>query len=230
VQALADLQGRLFAEGKRSVLVVLQAMDAGGKDGVLREVFRGLNPAGVRVASFGVPSEDELARDYLWRVHRETPADGHIGVFNRSHYEDVLIVRVKGLVPEDVWRKRYRHIVDFERMLSDEGTEIVKFFLNISADEQRQRFQDRIDSPDERWKFRLGDLDDRARWHDFMAAYQDALRETSTARAPWYAVPADRKWVRNRVVATVLRDTLERLDPRYPPAEEGVEGLVVPPL
>lgn len=224
---LARLQTLLFAEGRRSVLVVLQAMDAGGKDGVLRNVFTGLNPAGVTVTSFGVPSEAELARDFLWRVHAHAPADGRIGVFNRSHYEDVLVVRVKGLAPEAVWRRRYEHIRAFERLLVDEGTAVVKLFLHVSAEEQRQRLQDRIDSPDERWKFRRGDLDDRKLWPQYMAAFHDALVETSTADAPWYVVPADRKWVRNLVVAAILRRTLEDLDPRYPEPEEGVAGLVV---
>ena len=202
-------------------------MDAGGKDGVLREVFTGLNPAGVRVTSFGVPSEEELAHDYLWRVHRHTPADGQIAVFNRSHYEDVLVVRVKKLAPPAVWRKRYAHIRQFEQLLVDEGTTIVKLFLHISAEEQRERLQDRIDSPDERWKFRLGDLEDRKLWPDYMRAYRDALARTSTADAPWYVVPGDRKWVRNLTVARILRHTLERLDPQYPKPEPGIEGLVV---
>jgi len=226
-EEIAELQTRLFAEGERALLVVLQAMDAGGKDGVLREVLTGLNPAGIAVHSFGAPSEEELAHDYLWRVHRHTPARGHIGVFNRSHYEDVLVVRVKGLVPAARWRKRYDHIKGFERQLADEGTAVVKVFLHISKHEQQARFQDRIDSPDERWKFRRGDLDDRARWDDFMAAYRDALAKTSVPRAPWYVVPGDRKWVRNLCVAHILHDVLNGLDPQYPPAEEGIEGLVV---
>jgi len=228
--ALHGLQTRLFAEGKHSVLVVLQAMDAGGKDGVLREVFTGLNPAGVRVTSFGVPTDEELAHDYLWRVHQHTPADGQIGVFNRSHYEDVLVVRVRELAPEQVWRRRYRQIADFERMLVDEGTAIVKFFLHLSPEEQRQRFQDRIDSPDERWKFRLGDLEDRALWKEYQQAYHDALEKTSTDEAPWYVVPADRKWVRNKVVALALRRVLEELDPQFPAPDDDVEGLVVEPV
>lgn len=225
--AIADLQKRLFAEGTRAVLMVLQAMDAGGKDGVLREVMTGLNPAGVKVRPFGVPSKEELNHDFLWRIHRHTPPRGTIGVFNRSHYEDVLVVRVKGLAPRSVWSKRYGHIAGFEQLLVDEGTSIVKFFLNISKDKQRERFQDRIDSPDEQWKFRLGDLDDRALWDHYMQAYRDAMAETSTPDAPWYVVPADRKWVRNLVVARILRHTLERLDPQYPPAEDGIDGLVV---
>jgi len=227
VGALAELQTLLFAEGRRSVLVVLQAMDAGGKDGVLREVFVGLNPAGVTVTSFGAPTEDELAHDFLWRIHQHTPADGRIGVFNRSHYEDVLVVRVKQLAPATVWRKRYAHIRHFEQALVDEGTTIVKLFLNISSEEQRDRLQDRIDSPDERWKFRLGDLDDRQLWPAYMEAFGDALTKTSTPSAPWYVVPGDRKWVRNLAVARILRHTLARLDPQPPPADDGIEGLIV---
>jgi PPK2 family polyphosphate:nucleotide phosphotransferase len=224
---LAELQKMLYAEATRSVLVVLQAMDAGGKDGVLREVLTGLNPAGVRVNTFGVPSDEELGHDFLWRIHRHVPAKGQIVVFNRSHYEDVLVVRVKQLAPPAVWRKRYAHIRRFERILVDEGTTIVKLFLHISPEEQRLRLQDRIDSPDERWKFRAGDLDDRKLWDDYMRAYRDALARTSTERAPWYVVPGDRKWARNLTVARILRSTLERLDPQYPEPEQGIEGLIV---
>jgi PPK2 family polyphosphate:nucleotide phosphotransferase len=202
-------------------------MDAGGKDGVLREVMTGLNPAGVRVASFGVPSDDERAHDYLWRVHRETPPRGQIGVFNRSHYEDVLVVRVKKLVPSRTWRRRYDHIRRFERLLVDEGTAVVKVFLHVSKEEQRQRLQDRVDTPEERWKFRRGDLDDRALWDDYMAAFRDAMAATSRPEAPWYVVPADRKWVRNLCVAHILHDVLTRLDPQYPEPEEDIEGLIV---
>ena len=227
LDALSELQTRLFAERTRALLVVLQAMDAGGKDGVIRSVLTGVNPAGVEVSSFGVPSEEERAHDYLWRIHRRAPERGRIGVFNRSHYEDVLVVRVKGLVPAAQWRRRYRHIRDLERMLVDEGTAIVKLFLHVSAEEQRRRLQDRIDSPDERWKFRAGDLDERARWDAYQLAFRDALRETSTDGAPWFVVPADRKWVRNLAVARILRDALARLDPQYPPPEPGIEGLVV---
>ncbi|HET9546697.1 MAG TPA: PPK2 family polyphosphate kinase [Desertimonas sp.] len=227
VARLAELQKLLFAEGRRSLLVVLQAMDAGGKDGVLREVFTGINPAGVRVTSFGVPSEEELGHDFLWRVHRHAPAAGQIGVFNRSHYEDVLVVRVKKLASTAVWRKRYAHIRQFEQMLVDEGTTIVKLYLNVSAEEQRERLQDRIDSPDERWKFRLGDLDDRKLRPAYLHAYRDALARTSVPHAPWYVVPGDRKWVRNLTVARILRHTIERLDPQYPKPEPGIAGLVV---
>ena len=227
ISEVAELQERLFAEEADALLVVMQAMDAGGKDGTIRTVFRPLNPAGVDVNPFGVPSEEERAHDYLWRIHAHAPAKGMIGVFNRSHYEDVLVVRVKKFVPEKVWRRRYRHIAEFERMLVDEGTHVVKLFLNVSKEEQRLRMQDRIDDPAERWKFRTGDLDDRALWNDYQAAFQQAIAETSTATAPWYVVPADRKWVRNLVVAEILRHHLREIDPQFPPAEEGVEGLVV---
>ncbi|CAN5552744.1 MAG: polyphosphate kinase 2 family protein [Acidimicrobiia bacterium] len=225
--ALSGLQERLYAEGAQKLLVVLQAMDAGGKDGTLRDVLTGLNPAGVSVAAFGVPAEDELGHDYLWRVHQHTPGAGRITVFNRSHYEDVLVVRVKGLVRKGRWSKRYAHIANFERLLTDEGTAIVKIFLHLSREEQRLRMQDRIDSPDERWKFRAGDLDDRVLWDDYMDAYREAIERTSVRSAPWYVVPADRKWVRNLAVASILRTTLESMDPQYPEPEKGVEHIVV---
>jgi len=224
---LAELQVRLWAESQQKLLVVLQAMDTGGKDGTIRHVFHGVNPQGVRVWSFGVPNEKELAHDYLWRVHRLTPADGAITVFNRSHYEDVIVVRVEGLVPEERWQKRYDHIAQFEKMLADEGTTIVKLFLHISKDEQRQRLQARLDEPDKRWKYSPGDLDVRQRWEDYMAAYEDALSLTSTAYAPWYVVPADRKWYRNLVAASILIETLRGMDPQYPDADPGLEGVVV---
>ncbi len=224
---LAELQHMLYAESQRSLLVVLQAMDAAGKDGVIRHVMTGFNPAGVRVTSFKVPAGPEAAHDYLWRVHAACPPVGHIGVFNRSHYEDVLVVRVRELVPEQRWRDRYHHIRAFERMLADEGTTIVKLFLHISEDEQRERLQARLDDPHDRWKFRAGDLDDRALWPAFMKAYEEAIDETTADHAPWYVVPADRKWVRNLAVARILLDTLEKMDPRLPPPEPGLDGLVV---
>jgi PPK2 family polyphosphate:nucleotide phosphotransferase len=228
VTEVSNLQQRLFAEGRRSVLVVLQAIDAGGKDGTIRTVFTGINPAGVTVSPFGVPSEVESEHDYLWRIHQQAPRAGRIGVLNRSHYEDVIVVRVKDLVPEERWSRRFAHIRHFEQLLVDEGTAVVKLFLHISKEEQRIRLQDRVDSPDERWKFRLGDLDDRALWDEYMAAYSDAIEKTTTRSAPWYVVPADRKWVRNLVVASILRSTLEELDPQYPEPEAGVAGLKVP--
>lgn len=190
---LAELQTRLWAESNQSLLVILQAMDTGGKDGTIRHVFKGVNPQGVNVHGFGVPTEWELAHDYLWRAHRHTPEDGAITIFNRSYYEDVLVVRVHGLVPEDVWSRRYDHIRSFEKMLVDEGTTVVKLFLNISHDEQRQRLQARLAEPDKNWKFRKGDLDDRALWDDYQRAYEDAMTLTSTQFAPWHVVPGNRK-------------------------------------
>ena len=224
---VSEMQKRLFASKSAAVLLVLQALDAGGKDGTIREVFTSLNPAGIDVSSFNVPSDDDLAHDYLWRIHRRTPSKGRIGIFNRSHYEDVLVVRVKQLVPKRVWRQRFRHIREFERMLTDEGTHVLKIFLNISKEEQRERLQDRVDDATERWKFRLGDLDERARWDQYMEAYEEALAKTSTDEAPWYVVPGDRKWVRNLVVARIVHHHLSVIDPQFPPAEPGVEGIVV---
>lgn len=224
---LAELQHRLWAESRQSLLVVIQAIDTGGKDSTIRKVFTGVNPNGVRIASFGVPTELELAHDYLWRVHKEAPEDGYIKVFNRSHYEDVLVVRVKQLAAKATWSRRYRHIREFERMLADEGTTIVKFFLNISREEQRERLQARLDDPEKHWKFNKSDLDDRALWDDYQEAFEDALSETSTDYAPWYVVPANRKWYRNLVVSTVLIETLERMNPQYPEPEDGLDEVVI---
>lgn len=224
---LAELQENLWAEGKRSVLVVLQATDTGGKDGTIRHVFKGVNPQGVKVWSFGVPSEIELAHDYLWRIHHRTPGRGSIGIFNRSHYEDVLVVRVKDLVPEETWSKRYAHIRDFERTLADEGTTIIKLFLHISKEEQKERLQARLDEPDKNWKFNKSDLDDRALWDDFQEAFRVAIAETSTDYAPWYVIPADRKWYRNLAVSSILIDTLEKMDPRHPDPEPGLDDIVI---
>jgi PPK2 family polyphosphate:nucleotide phosphotransferase len=224
---LSRLQERLYADGRHRVLVVLQAIDAGGKDGTIRSVFTGVNPQGVTVTSFKAPTSEQLARDYLWRVHQHVPRNGQIGIFNRSHYEDVLIVRVHDLVPKSVWKKRYGHIRAFEEMLHDEGTTIVKFFLHISKDEQRKRQQARIDDPTKRWKFERADLEERTRWDDYQQAFEAMLTETSTAHAPWYVVPANRKWFRNLVVSQVLVDTLNALNLSYPEPEPGLEGLVV---
>jgi PPK2 family polyphosphate:nucleotide phosphotransferase len=226
-EKIAGLQDRLRASRSKGLLVVVQAMDAGGKDGVIRNLNTALTPGGTRVASFKVPAGRETEQDYLWRVHAECPRRGEIVFFNRSHYEDVVVVRVKELVEPDRWAKRYEHIRNFEQMLSDEGTEIVKIFLNISKEEQRLRQQDRIDDPIERWKFNAGDLADRERWDDFIAAYEDAINYTSTATAPWYVVPADRKWARDTAVARILLHHLERIDPQYPPAQDGIAGLKV---
>ena len=226
-ERLSELQRRLWAESEQSLLVVIQAIDTGGKDSTIRKVFSGVNPQGVRVASFGVPNERELAHDYLWRIHRETPPDGHIKIFNRSHYEDVLVARVKELVSEEAWSRRYRHIREFERMLAEEGTRIVKIFLHISKDEQRERLQDRLDEPDKNWKFNKADLADRALWEDYQRAFEDALSETSTEHGPWYVVPANRKWYRNLVVSTILIETLEDMGPQYPEPEEDLDEVEI---
>jgi PPK2 family polyphosphate:nucleotide phosphotransferase len=227
VGQLGAWQNRLWAESRRSVLVVLQAMDAGGKDGTIRKVFTGVNPQGVRVSSFKAPTEQELAHDFLWRIHQRTPAAGEIGLFNRSHYEDVLVVRVEELVPETVWRPRYEAIANFESALVASGTTIVKLFLHISREEQAVRFEQRLADPAKRWKFRAGDLEVRARWDEYQAAYQEAIAQTSTPDAPWYVIPADRKWYRNWAVLQVLLATMAELDPQYPPPEPGLEGFVI---
>ena len=226
-EKLEVLQQRLYSEGRHSVLLVLQGLDASGKDGVIRTVFEGLNPQGCRVASFKAPTSTELGHDYLWRVHAVLPARGEIGIFNRSHYEDVVAVRMLELAPANVWKRRPGHIVAWETMLADEGTTMVKVFLNVSKEEQRVRLQERIDDPEKRWKFRKSDLDVRARFDDYIAAYEDVIAETSTDVAPWYVVPADRNWVKATAVAELLVDALERIDPQLPEPEDGVEGLVV---
>ena len=227
VERIDALQYRLHAEDRRSVLLVLQGLDASGKDGVVRRVFEGVNPMGVSVTSFKAPVGVELQHDYLWRVHSALPRRGTIGVFNRSHYEDIVAVRMYEIAPPKVWRRRYGHIREFERMLVDEGTTVLKVFLNVSRDEQRTRFQERIDDATKRWKFRRDDLKVRDRFGDWIEAWDDALTETSTDWAPWYVVPADRNWLKALAVAELLVDALERLDPRFPEPEEGLEGLVV---
>lgn len=221
------LQETLYAEGRQKLLFVLQAMDAGGKDGTIRAVFDGVNPAGVKTASFKAPSKEELAHDYLWRIHRKTPRDGEITIFNRSHYEDVLIVRVLNLVGEEVWVKRYDHIKNFEQMLADEGTTIVKIMLHISKDEQKERLQARLDEPDKNWKFDVGDLKHRAKWAEYLQAFEDAIMRTTTQDAPWFVIPADRKWYRNLVVSEILVRTLERMNPQFPPAPEGLNEIEI---
>lgn len=225
---LEAFQERFWAERKRSLLIVLQAMDAGGKDGTIRKVFTALNPQGTRVTGFGVPTEEELAHDFLWRIHAHTPGKGRIGIFNRSHYEDVLVVRVAGLAPESVWSRRFEHINDWEATLAASGTTILKFFLHISRDEQRQRFQKRLDNPEKQWKFSLGDLEVRTQWDDYQAAYADVLARCSTAVAPWFVIPADRKWYRDLAVARIMAETARTLDPHYPPAEDDLSGVVIP--
>lgn len=224
---LEGLQELFYADGRHRFLVVLQATDTGGKDGTISSVFDGVNPLGVKVASFKKPTEAELAHDFLWRVHPHVPSNGEIVIFNRSHYEDVLIVRVHNLVPEERWRRRYQQIVDFERLLIEEGTTIVKFFLHISKDEQRERLQARIDDHQKRWKFSLGDLDERQRWNQYQDAFEEAISRTSTDSSPWYVIPANRKWYRDIVVATILVQTLEALELRFPKPEQDLSGLVV---
>lgn len=224
---LEALQELLYAEGKHKLLIVFQAMDAGGKDGTIRSVFEGVNPQGVKVASFKVPTPEELAHDYLWRIHKQTPGKGEIVIFNRSHYEDVLVVRVHNFAPEAVWSKRYDHIRNFEQMLADEGTTILKFYLHIDLDEQKQRLQERLDVPEKRWKFSLGDLDERKLWPQYMQAFEDAIEKTSSNAAPWYVIPANRNWYRNLMISQVIVDTLEGLKMKFPAEQEGLDKVVI---
>jgi PPK2 family polyphosphate:nucleotide phosphotransferase len=224
---LEELQELLYAENKHKVLIVLQAMDTGGKDGVIRHVFDGVNPQGVNVASFKAPTPEELSHDYLWRIHKRTPGRGEIIILNRSHYEDVLVVRVHDLAPKEVWSKRHHHINDFERMLADEGTTILKFYLHISKEEQKERLQARLDEPHKRWKFDKRDLVERKLWPEYMKAYEDVLHQTSTDWAPWYIVPANRKWYRDWVVSKVIVETLKGLNMQYPEPEEDLEGVAI---
>lgn len=224
---LDDLQEILYAEHKHAVLFVIQAMDTGGKDGTIRQVFGHLNPAGCRVWNFKAPSALELDHDYLWRIHTQVPRKGEIGIFNRSQYEDVLIVRVHHLVPQSVWEKRYDQINAFEKMLADEGTTILKFFLHISKEEQKKRLEERILEPKKNWKFNPGDLKERDLWDEYMQAYEAVLSMTSTTWAPWYIVPADRNWVRNMVVATAAIDAITALNPQYPPPLTDLKGITI---
>src|SRR5215217_3306980 len=230
VDHIADLQARLYAEDERSLLVVLQGIDAAGKDSTVAHVFRGTNPQGVRVYSFKEPSNEELAHDFLWRYHQQTPAKGMIHVFNRSHYEDVLVVRVKGLVDEERWRSRYDSINDFERMLAREGTTIVKFFLHISKDAQMDRFRERLEREDKHYKFSASDVRERRHWDDYQQAYEDMLKHTSTEWAPWYMVPSDHKWYRNLVVARTVAGVLEDMNPQWPEPEEDLEAFAAEEL
>lgn len=224
---IGELQARLYAEQKQSLLIVLQAMDTGGKDGTIRGVFQGVNPQGCQVWSFKAPTGDELAHDFLWRYHQKTPPKGMITIFNRSHYEDVLIVRVKNLVEEDVWRRRYALINEFEHMLTLANTTVLKFFLYISKDEQKKRLESRLDDPNKHWKFSSNDLKERAYWDLYMSAFEEAINQCSTAYAPWYVVPANNKWYRNLVIARTIADTMEAMSPQFPHAEAGLENVVI---
>lgn len=213
---LQQLQKRLYAQNKHRILVVMQAMDTGGKDGCIKHVFSRIDPQGVRVCSFKKPSEVELAHDFLWRVHAEVPPNGQMVIFNRSHYEDIIAVRVKKIFPDEVWKRRQRHVVDFERMLAEEGTTIVKIFLHISKEEQKRRLEARLLNSAKHWKVNPDDLVDRANWSEFMTAYEDVISKTSTDFAPWYVIPADRKWYRNLCVARIMLDTLKKLNMEFP--------------
>jgi PPK2 family polyphosphate:nucleotide phosphotransferase len=216
IQRVSDLQHLLYADARYSLLIVLQGIDASGKDGTTSHLLTGVNPQGVRVTSFKAPTAEELGHDYLWRIHKVCPVKGEIGLFNRSHYEDVLVVRVHELVPRKIWSQRYRQINQFERHLVENNTIVLKFFLHISQEEQRKRLQERIDDPKKNWKMQPKDLDERKLWNDYARAYEDALTECSTDHAPWYIIPADKKWFRNLAISQIVADTLDNLDLRYP--------------
>jgi PPK2 family polyphosphate:nucleotide phosphotransferase len=223
---LAELQEILYAEHKHKVLIVLQAMDTGGKDGAIRHVFNGINPQGVRVASFKVPSAIEMDHDYLWRIHQQTPGKGEMVIFNRSHYEDVLVVRVHKLVPEEVWKRRYEQVNNFEKLLAEEGTTILKFYLHISSEEQKERLRARLEDPTKHWKFDPNDLKERRLWKEYMRAYEDALEKTSIKYAPWYIVPANKKWYRDLVMASVILGMLKDLNMEYPQPKYDVGSIL----
>lgn len=224
---LNPLQQQLYASGKYGMLVVLQGMDTSGKDGICRNVVSAFNPQGVQITSFKAPTEEELAHDFMWRIHKAVPRRGMVGIFNRSHYEDVLVVRVESIVPEAVWRKRYDIINDFESCLVDNKIVVIKFFLHLSKEEQRRRLADRLADPTEYWKFRAADLKARAKWDDYMQAYEDALNECSTKQAPWYIIPADRKWFRNLLISQILKEKLGSLKMDWPPLEEAAKGIKI---
>jgi PPK2 family polyphosphate:nucleotide phosphotransferase len=223
----SESQQLLYADRSSALLIILQAMDAGGKDGTIRHVMSGVNPQGCKVTSFKVPSPEERAHDFLWRVHKAVPERGDIGIFNRSHYEDVLIVRVHRMVPKEVWSKRYTQINDFERILSANGVKILKFFLHISKEEQKRRFQARILDPARNWKISLADFEERRYWDDYMSAYEDALRKCSTDEAPWHVIPADHKWFRNYLVAETVVQALEDMKLKYPPPAVEISKIEV---
>ncbi len=228
LEEMRVLQERLYAEGRQSLLIVLQATDTGGKDGTIKHVMRGLNPSGVCVTGFKQPTAKELGHDFLWRVHKRTPERGMIAVFNRSHYEDVLVVRVRKLAPKRIWERRYEHINAFEELLTECDTRILKFFLHISKDEQKERLQRRIDDPARHWKFDEGDLYDRRHWDNYVEAYEEMLTRCSTGVAPWYIIPADRKWFRNLIVAEIVTAALREMDPQYPEPHFDPKEMTIP--
>jgi PPK2 family polyphosphate:nucleotide phosphotransferase len=230
IREMGDWQEKLFAEKQQSLLVVLLAIDTGGKDSTVRRVFGGLNPQGCRVTGFGVPTPQELAHDFLWRIHQQTPQAGMVGIFNRSHYEDIIVPHVHGTLSAASLARRLEHIVSFERLLLDAGTHVLKFHLRISADEQRSRLKDRLNDPEKHWKFDPSDLVERTRWNDYQDAYATTIAATTTSDAPWYIVPANRKWFRDAIIARVVVNTLRKMNPQFPPPVEGIETYTVPDI
>jgi len=228
VKRLRELQEVQWAEGKHALLIVLQAMDAGGKDGTIKQVMRGVNPQGCQVTSFKVPTDEEREHDFLWRIHKAAPRRGYIGIFNRSHYEDVLVVRVHNLVPAPIWQQRYEQINHFEKLLADSGTTILKFFLYTSKEEQKKRFEARLQDPRKNWKFSIKDVQERDHWDEYMRAYEDALSRCSLPWAPWYVIPANHKWYRNLVISQIVVEALEKLDMRFPPPLSDADKIVIP--
>ncbi len=227
-EELCNLQQMLYAEHKHKVAIIFQAMDGGGKDGTINKGLKGFNVQGTRVVSIKKPTQEELDHDYLWRIHKQMPAKGEIVIFNRSHYEDVLVVRVNSLVPKEVWKKRYQHINDFERMLTDEGTTLLKIILNISKDEQKATLEERLKTPTKNWKFNVQDIEQRKLWDEYMVAMQDMIIQTSTDYAPWYIIPANKNWYRNLAVASITADTLKNLNMKYPLIKEEMKGITIP--
>lgn len=223
---IVQWQERLYAEGKQKLLVVLQAVDTGGKDSTIRSIFSGVNPQGVQVTSFKEPTEEELAHDFLWRIHQAVPASGNIGVFNRSHYEDVIVVRVANIFPESVWRPRYELINNFEQLLASSRTRVLKFYLHISEEEQKQRLKDRLEDPQKNWKFSAEDLSKRKEWKEYMEVYEDVFAHCTTDEAPWYIIPADQKWYRNLAIARVVAAALKEMDPQWPQLPRGAKNSV----
>ncbi|MEO5989935.1 MAG: polyphosphate kinase 2 family protein [Candidatus Eisenbacteria bacterium] len=225
IARIDELQYRLYAENRRSLLIVLQGMDASGKDGCIRKVMAAFNPVGAHVHAFKVPTPEEANHDFLWRIHKVTPGRGEVAIFNRSHYEDVLVVRVHGLVPEKEWKRRYLLVNDFERHLSESGTSVLKFFLHINRDEQRERLLKRLEDPSRNWKFNESDLEERIRWDDYQKAFQDALAHCATPLAPWFVIPANHKWYRDFAVSEIVAETLEKMAPQPPKVKLDVKRL-----